>query len=83
MHTKNPRQTPPSWVSFIVYMELNLDWRSGVFNCVIKTSTLFMMVFSFLFVVLTLPRISVLVNVFWKIVEKSKTVKDELEKKEA
>ena len=42
-----------------------------------------MMVFSFLFVVLTLPRISVLVNVFWKIVEKSKTVKDGLAKKEA
>ena len=23
MHTKNPRQTPPSWVPFIVYIELN------------------------------------------------------------
>ena len=32
-----------------------------------------MMVFSFLFVVLTLPRISVLVNVFLKIVEKDST----------
>ena len=42
-----------------------------------------MMVFSFLFVVLTLPRISVLVNVFLKIVEKGKIFKDELAKKEA
>jgi hypothetical protein len=42
-----------------------------------------MMVFSFLFVVLTLPRISVLVNVFLKIVEKSWTFKDGLAKKEA
>ncbi|MBK4773566.1 sugar transferase [Streptococcus rubneri] len=32
-----------------------------------------MMVFSFLFVAITLPRISVLVNVFLKIVEKDST----------
>ena len=81
MHTKNPRQTPPSWVPFIVYIELNWDWRSCVFNCVIKTSTLFMMVFSFLFVVLTLPRISLLVNAFLKIVEKSKIFKMDSQKK--
>ncbi|AEH55963.1 hypothetical protein HMPREF0833_10932 [Streptococcus parasanguinis ATCC 15912] len=42
-----------------------------------------MMVFSFLFVVITLPLISLLVNVFLKIVEKSKTFKDGLAKKEA
>jgi len=42
-----------------------------------------MMVFSFLFVVLTLPLISLLVNVFLKIVEKGKIFKDELAKKEA
>ncbi len=39
-----------------------------------------MMVFSFLFVVLTLPLIFVLVNVFLKIIEKGKIFKDELAK---
>jgi len=42
-----------------------------------------MMVFSFLFVALTLPRISVLVNVFLKIVEKGKIFKNGLAKREA
>ncbi|RGM08311.1 sugar transferase [Streptococcus parasanguinis] len=40
-----------------------------------------MMVFSFLFVVLTLPRISVLVNVFLKIVEKTGLLKMDSQKK--
>ncbi|RHE66775.1 sugar transferase [Streptococcus parasanguinis] len=40
-----------------------------------------MMVFSFLFVVLTLPRIFVLVNAFLKIVEKSKIFKMDSQKK--
>ncbi|RHN27548.1 sugar transferase [Streptococcus parasanguinis] len=40
-----------------------------------------MMVFSFLFVVLTLPRISLLVNVFLKIVEKTGLLKMDSQKK--
>ncbi|RHK68773.1 sugar transferase [Streptococcus parasanguinis] len=40
-----------------------------------------MMVFSFLFVVLTLPRISLLVNAFLKIIEKSKIFKMDSQKK--
>ena len=80
---KNAHKKPKTDSSILgsIYSLHRTQLRSCVFNCVIKNATLFMMVFSFLFVVLTLPRISLLVNAFLKIIEKIRTVKDGLAKK--